>query len=508
MSDLRELFELDSQFSFEVQGQGQNNGRETVVIKGFASLENDDRYDVRTDPREFPIDEFMTTPVLLANHKFWVDRQGNKVSAGRVLSAHPAKLRKIDSDSEWGVVKLGSNEQIATFPKSRLPRIPKGTKGLFVHAEVTEPDIVEQVKRGELSGLSWRGLARRDQQLDPKTNTVFDVFRDIDLWEISVVHMPGHVNTNFVVVRSTDGEHVGEFPVEDFRVWRIEVNKDFCKSTGMVREYLKTHRVEARDIHEKENSFIAAIEEDGEFDLDRAIRHNMGGARFWLAPPKSNSPQPTQDSLLAEFLEAEDISVSTSKGETMTATATPPKEEKQTQEGQQQETQEEQQTQETQSPPQNQPQNPPQNQPQEEQRDNVAMLSDRLSKDLSQALTPVFEKFVQGLDTNNNNLKELGERMVEAMKGATPQTQEEQEKPKESKETVQRNADNPLDGILKKMEEMQRNTENLNQAYEEVSRSLQTLGKVVPPTNPRQEQQPQKNSDDPNSLFDACFPIG
>lgn len=304
---IRELLHVTSPFHVHVMGEGEGTPLDRVVIKGFASVETDDRSGDRTDPREFNIDEFMAAPTLLINHKFWVDAMGNSVAVGRPLTMNAARLTKLDgNDDEWAVIDLKTRQQINTFPKSKVPSLTRGAKGLFITAEVTQEEVQAQIARGELSGMSWRGLVVVEFELDPKTNRTVRVLRDIDLFEISVVHIPDHNQSTFVVGKMVDGrfEEVGGVSSEDVQLWQVRLEKSKFASLGMVVEYLKAHRLEYDSIREDDMSFFATQQPADRFQLEKTVRIKMGDAYMLMAPPKEK-PEPTYEScrLVAEMVD-------------------------------------------------------------------------------------------------------------------------------------------------------------------------------------------------------------
>jgi hypothetical protein len=288
-------------------GEGEGTPLDRVVIKGFASVETDDRSGDRTDPREFNIDEFMAAPTLLINHKFWVDAMGNSVAVGRPLTMNAARLTKLDgNDDEWAIIDLKTRQQINTFPKSKVPSLTRGAKGLFITAEVTQEEVQAQIARGELGGMSWRGLVVVEFELDPKTNTTVRVLRDIDLYEISVTHIPDHNQSTFVVGKMVDGkfEEVGGVSSADVQLWQVRLEKSKFASLGMAIEYLKAHRLEQDSIREDEMSFFATQQPADRFQLEKTVRIKMGDAYMLMAPPKEK-PEPTYEScrLVAEMVD-------------------------------------------------------------------------------------------------------------------------------------------------------------------------------------------------------------
>lgn len=287
------------------------DGTETtdrLGIKGFASVATEDRSGDRVDPFEFNIKEFMAAPTLLRDHKFWVDEMGNHVAVGRVLSMYPAELRRNPDDKEnWIVWDLVNKKKLTTFPKAKVPSLRHKSRGLFVTAEVTVQAVIKQVLAGELGGMSWRGLVVIDSELDPVTNTVIRVLRDIDLYEISITHIPDHNQSTFMVGKSVDGkfEEVEGANIDDVELWKVELSKSQFPSEGMAREFLKLHKLE-ESMTETDDSFVAEQRPASDFDLDKTVRVKMADAYMWLAPPVEKPiPQVNYSRLVAQLVDVD-----------------------------------------------------------------------------------------------------------------------------------------------------------------------------------------------------------
>ena len=193
---------------------------DVIRISGFASVESADRHGDRVDPREFRISQFMTSPTLLVNHAFWNDANGNKVSVGTVTSMNAVSVRASADPLMWDLFDLDTENFVSSFPKSSSPNLVAGSRGLFVRADVTQPDIVGKVARGELSAFSWRGMAHISPLNEEGTQRSL---YDIDLWEVSLVNIPANQDATFVIGKSV---YAVRFPKKRF-------------SVGAAKEYVK-----------------------------------------------------------------------------------------------------------------------------------------------------------------------------------------------------------------------------------------------------------------------------
>ena len=219
----RELLNLASTVTFLDDVQD-----EKMYVKGFASAKTKDRGGDLVPPQEFKIQQFMSAPTLLINHKFWIDHRGNSVAVGKPVELYASKLVKLkDNSDDWGVKDVETGKIINKFPRSKMPNLKSGDEGLFVVAEVTQPDVKEMVERGELQAFSWRGLVNVDYQVN-SDGTTSRVLTDIDLYEISLVNVPANPDATLIIGK-TDGYEDQDCPLV---VHQIRLEKEFFQVWG------------------------------------------------------------------------------------------------------------------------------------------------------------------------------------------------------------------------------------------------------------------------------------
>ena len=251
---LKSVFSTSSPIS--VQEQNEETG--TVFIKGFASVATVDRGGDIVPPEEFRVAQFLTSPTILVNHDFWIDKQGNPVSVGVAREAYPAEVRDSDDPDMYAVVSF-DGQYTNTIRKADFPELYVGATGLFVVVEVSEPDIVAKVRDRKLTAFSWRGLVRVEQSY-AENGVRLRTLRDIDLHEISLVDIPQNQRATFVIGKSEDG-------IEAL-VQSIVFSKSVFQSQGMVREYLEAKDYDFSDIRESDTEFVAVQAEIGQFEAD------------------------------------------------------------------------------------------------------------------------------------------------------------------------------------------------------------------------------------------------
>ena len=274
----RELLHLTAPVAVS---QSKNKAKKTVV-KGFASIENSesDRSGDVVPPSEFDIEKFMVSPTLLVNHKFWIDKNGNGIAAGKPIEMNAVKIQDIEDESEWGVVDLTTGDQVNTFPKKQVPRLQEGDRGLFVVAEVTVDDVAKMVNSGELSTFSWRGLVTVDYRANGIGKTE-RVLTDIDLYEVSLTHIPDQTSAQAVVVKSADG--VGhKVPLT---LYCVRMEKSKYESEELATAYLKTHNLQYDAVKDENGSFYGFQRPQSDFDTDSFMTVKMAEGVHVIAGP-------------------------------------------------------------------------------------------------------------------------------------------------------------------------------------------------------------------------------
>lgn len=253
----------------------------SVAIKGFASVETVDREGEIASPLDFDIETFMNSPTLLENHKFLKDEFGNEISSGKVTSAVPAYLADIGNELEWAVKSIKTNEQFNTYPKAKVPNLKAGDRGLFITAEVTNPISLRKVLSGELGGLSWRGLTLSEKQGG------INRLRKIDLFEISLVHIPAVSQATFIVGKSVNDKSSWQSIEKDnVRVFKMRFEKSRFANAELVSKYLETHELQSQDISETNDHYFAVLQRPSLFQVEKSFAIPMGGISVIAAPFK------------------------------------------------------------------------------------------------------------------------------------------------------------------------------------------------------------------------------
>jgi len=306
---VRELFHLAAPVAIAVDDADSAEPDMTkVVVKGFASvMSKNDRSGDLVPPEEFRIEQFMAAPTLLVNHKLWIDMMGNGVGVGRPNEMFAARLDDLGERDQknWGVYDLKSKKVVARFPRDKVPNLKKGDRGLFVVAEVTEHEVVRRVRAGELSAFSWRGLTSVEYEVDRKTGMTRRVFRDIDLYEISLTHVPDNPDSTFVIGKSVDGKFVEEEVVnENLALYRVTLEKSRFESEDMAKAYAVKHGLSFDDFNEDEYAYHAPQQRHLAFDLERLASIKMAdGVRMVVGPVVAEDTPASRLAWLAERVE-------------------------------------------------------------------------------------------------------------------------------------------------------------------------------------------------------------
>lgn len=258
---------------------------EIAVIKGFASVSNVDRErEIVVDPREFDVATFMASPTLLMDHKFVKDEYGNDSTAGVVKKAIPSYVKSI-TDSTIEVFSLESDEFVDSISKSIAHTLKEGDRGLFITAEVRHPIAVKKVLNGEMGGLSWRGIVKNKQKSVCPDGHACNLMRDIDLFEISIVHNQAQSQSTFMVEKSEKGEQV-KVSVDPFKssIYGMRFLKTLYPSVKTVHAYMDARKLVAKSLEETDEFYVAYTDSPDHFETSKSFAVPMGGVEFVMAP--------------------------------------------------------------------------------------------------------------------------------------------------------------------------------------------------------------------------------
>jgi len=225
-----------------------------ILIKGFASTSTVDREkEIVADPKEFDVLTFKQSPVLLADHKWINDKQGNQVAAGKVTKAIPAYIEKEDPSNpeNWVVSSLTTDGFVSLWPKEKSVDLKIGSKGLFITAEVTQEDAKRWVAAGELSTLSWRGFAIHEKDPNSSVTTI----KGIDLLEISMTRIQANRPSSFTVVDENDPTHRLDIDFTDCKIQSLKFDKD-SYDIDKIQAYTKSFNLQTHTISENDESYF------------------------------------------------------------------------------------------------------------------------------------------------------------------------------------------------------------------------------------------------------------
>ncbi len=503
----------------------QAGDEKTTVVKGFASVESagSDRSGDVVPPDEFQIDKFMVAPTLLVNHKFWLDDRGNGIAAGRPTKMHAVKIADIGDDTEWGVVDLKSKEQVNTFPKAQIPGLRPGNRGLFVVADVTVDDVAKMVQSGELSTFSWRGLVTVNYRVNDMGRTE-RVLTDIDLYEVSLTHIPDQTSAQAVVVKSADGVD-RKLPLS---VYAVRLEKSKYESKDLAHAYFKTHNLQCDAVKDENGSYYGFQRPQSDFDAKRLVAVKMADGVHIIAGPLKPESDEGSFAWVTQLLGSEEIEKLAELNKNMpenTMSEEITKEDAVTEEEQQAVATEE--TENTDA--------------MEEFGTEVAQ---KTAAGVAAALTPLFETMTTSLTSMTSGINTLVEKTAsldtdETEKAAAnpfppkakkneDEEEDEDKKPngaaakngngadvkKSPEETeieeVAKSADNNLDQMMNVLNALASNLKQTQDQVIEVAKTADGLSKATPSDVGRNEKidvEKAAGGQDPNSVFDSAFPF-
>lgn len=264
LNDVRELLNLAAPLAFE-RSKVDGSTEFFTKVKGFASVALPDRSKELVDPAEFNIASFLSRPVLLLNHRFWIDNTGNQVAIGVIKEMFVATVVSGEDADYYYIKRAGIKEPVDKFPKAKAPDLSIGVRGLWVIAEVSVPEVAKQVERGELNAFSWRGLARVKYTVNASGETQKNL-TNIDLFEVSIVHMPDNGAATFTVAKTT-GHGTENTQIDTpLVVQSVRLDKNRFDTEVMAKEYLNKHNLEVGCICDDGTAFFAKQLDLSEFE--------------------------------------------------------------------------------------------------------------------------------------------------------------------------------------------------------------------------------------------------
>ena len=257
----------------------------SVFVEGLFSVDLIDRDREIVDPTEFKLKLFANTATLLRNHEFIVDNNGNKYAAGKVHKTVPVIVdqENPNDSSEWSLKTIDSGEFVAFWPKDKSPDLLRGDRGAYAIAEVTHPEVVKQVVRGELGAFSWSGFT---QEKSFHNNGVVEL-KNIDLIEISLVNTPANPNSTFVVTDEDNPALDLEVSLKDCAVYGMRFDKNTFNS-DQVQKIKKSLSMNTSTISETEKEFSIQMQGQDLTSNDKVFSFRMGNFDVLAAPKNMN----------------------------------------------------------------------------------------------------------------------------------------------------------------------------------------------------------------------------
>jgi len=443
---LHELVYADAPFSIEVM----RTPEDSVVVKGFVSVEKEDRDQDIVPPEAFDVATYMAAPAVLVNHQLWIDQRGNQVSVGVPLKLVPVRLENIPGDKENFAVKdLKTKQVIDTYPKVKVPRLKNKDRGLFTVIKVTDPDVKQKILAGEIGGFSWRGLAKTAYRVN-KQNEVERVFDAIDLWEISFTSVIDNPYSTFTVSKA---------------LHCLKLDKSTFESPDVAKEYLSKHGLDISTLRETDEAYFSSQASPGSVNLNKLVCMKMADGVSAVAGPLAEDYLGVNNEVLSE----EDLKVVCSMGlpnkgkdGTMPEETVVAPEKTEVSKG-------------------------------EDRSEAMNFLVDHVSEKIAEGFQPVFENIV-------TVLKSVGESI-------TSKKEVETVKEPEEKEEVEKSVVwNKLAVLASTLKETQEQLAKVTEIAESAETKAEVVSKSAP-THSTREETLESNEKDPNAVFDSVFPF-
>lgn len=251
-------------------------------IKGFVSVEREDRSGDYVPAKEFNVDQFMAIPTMMLNHKFLLDENMNEVGVGRPEELFVAKLKTNKENDEVYDIVDSKGEVRNTFPKTKVPNLKSGDRGLFVVATITRDEVWSMVEDGEINAFSWRGMVKVKYQVNPKTRKAERVLTDIDLFEISVVNVPDNPNASFMIGKSF--LHSADDDC-DYVVHQVRILKSKFPTTELATDYCKSHGLDSSRMREDEQSYYYLQRKASDLDIKKLVNVKLADGVIAITGP-------------------------------------------------------------------------------------------------------------------------------------------------------------------------------------------------------------------------------
>jgi hypothetical protein len=248
---------------------------EAIYVKGFASVDTEDRVGDIVDPLEFNVDTFVNTGTLLRDHKYISDAFGNHLAAGRVIAAEPAEIYQTDG-KEFSIKSIRTGDHITTLLEEKHPELSVGSRGLFVVAEVINDLAKSEVEKGILNAFSWKGWSYGEKEGN-KTR-----LKSVDLSEISLVHQPINNQSTYVKIKDTDAKMLAD----KLRITKLKFRSNAFSTMKSVQDYLDARHITAFEIKESSDGFVAVLEDVSKYEVAKSVCIASGDCELIAAPLK------------------------------------------------------------------------------------------------------------------------------------------------------------------------------------------------------------------------------
>ena len=182
-----------------------------LTVRGFASIEGEDRHGQNILAKFFDVDSFMANPQLWYNHDLFrkklEDGSEIEVPVGVVETMVRAYVEK-NGDRSFLVKSMDDDSIVDTVTEDSFDRfiVKNGQRGLWVVVKILEDAVANLVLDGRINAFSWQGVIRRKPDGTIKT---------IDVWEVSVVFIPANGQALFMVGKTVRWKKGNLFLITD-----------------------------------------------------------------------------------------------------------------------------------------------------------------------------------------------------------------------------------------------------------------------------------------------------
>ncbi len=161
------------------------------------------------------------------------------------------------------------NRDLGSIKQGNL-ELEEDNIGLHARATITDPEVIEDARRGNLVGWSF-GFKDRDVENATEDGLPLRKVRDLDLFEVSLLNrkMTPAYNGTLVTTRSAEGEEDFQFRGEPLMVDEVEIEtENTVKNSEENERATEESTAESESQEPKDGDVEKPVEKNGKIDYN------------------------------------------------------------------------------------------------------------------------------------------------------------------------------------------------------------------------------------------------